>query len=278
MPTKETTIMNDKSPDIKILIACHKNCPVPQDPVYFPVQVGADGKESIGFTPDNTGDNISAKNCMYSEMTGLYWAWKNLTCDYIGLVHYSRFLAMKAKIGTASLDDVLTGDDVRGLLSRHKIILPKRRNYCIETIYSHYSHTLDGTHLDAARDSIAERCPEYSASFSRVMGRTWAHMFNMFIMPKMLADEYCSWLFPILGDVEARIDKSGMSGFQLRFVGRISEMLLDVWLDRQLEAGKIQPDDMVEVPYIYTRKINWRNKITSFLMAKFFHKKVTHNF
>ncbi|MBQ4431227.1 MAG: DUF4422 domain-containing protein [Synergistaceae bacterium] len=264
--------------DIKILIACHKKCPVPSDPVYLPVQVGAEGKQPIGFTPDNTGGNISAKNFMYSEMTGLYWAWKNLTCGYIGLVHYSRFLAMKAKLGTASLDDVLTSDDVKRLLAGHRIILPRRRKYYIETIYSHYSHTLDGSHLDAAREVIAGKCPEYLPCFDNVMGRTWAHLFNMFIMPKTLADEYCAWLFPILEGVEGRIDRSGMNQFQKRFVGAVSERLLDVWLDWQVKAGKIQPDDMAEVPYIYTRKINWPQKITAFLAAKFLGRHVDHNF
>ena len=260
------------------MVACHKKVNVPSDPVYFPVHVGAEGKESIGFTPDDTGDNISTKNCMYSETTALYWAWKNLSCGYIGLVHYSRYFASRGKFGTASLDDILTGDEVRGLLNQHKILLPKRRKYYIETIYSHYSHTADGTHLDAARRAISEMCPEYLPSFDKVMGRTWAHMCNMFIMPKDLADEYCAWLFPILGEVETAIDKSRMTQFQMRFVGAVSEVLLDVWLDRQLETGRISRDDMAEIPYVYTRKINWPQKITAFLMAKFFHKKHTHSF
>lgn len=28
-------------------------------------------------------------------MTAIYWAWKNLKADYIGLVHYRRYLGMK---------------------------------------------------------------------------------------------------------------------------------------------------------------------------------------
>lgn len=268
----------DNSPDIKILIACHKKFDVPSDPIYFPVHVGAEGKAPIGFTPDNTGDNISTKNCMYSEMTGLYWAWKNLQCDYIGLVHYSRYFAIHRKFGTASLDDILKGDELRRLLKNHKIILPKRRKYYISTIYNQYVNSADGSHFDAARRTISEMCPEYLPSFDKVMGRTWAHLFNMFIMPKNLADDYCAWLFPILGEVEAAIDKSNMNDFQRRFVGAVSERLLDVWIERQLETGRINRNDMAEIPYIYARKINWPDKIISFLMAKFFHKKHTHSF
>ena len=267
-----------ESPDVKILIACHKKCDVPSDPIYFPVHVGAEGKLSIGFTPDNTGDNISAKNPMYCEMTGLYWAWKNLSCDYIGLVHYSRFFSRRAKFGTASIDDALTGDDVRGLLSQHKIILPRRRKYYIETIYSHYAHTADGTHLDIARRIISGTCPEYLPAFDTVMSRTWANMLNMFIMPKSLADEYCSWVFPVLKGVEDNADRSGLNSYQTRFVGMVSEMMLDVWLDRMIETGRIQPGDIAEIPYVYTRKINWPRKVTSFLMAKFFGVKYKRNF
>ena len=69
-----------------------------------------------------------------------------------------------------------------------------------------------------------------------------------------------------------------MTEFDLRFPARTAERLLDVWIEHQLETGKINRNDMAEIPYIYTRKINWPDKIVSFLMAKFFHKKHTHSF
>lgn len=51
--------MTDKN--IKILIAAHKQYWMPKDPVYLPLHVGAEGKPDLGYTKDNTGDNISAK-------------------------------------------------------------------------------------------------------------------------------------------------------------------------------------------------------------------------
>ena len=265
--------------NVKIIVACHKACPVPTDPVYFPIQVGAEGKESIGFTPDNTGDNISTKNNKISELTGLYWAWKNLPCDYLGLVHYSRYFAARSHFGTASLSDALTGEQVKQLLSRYRVILPKRRKYYIETIYSQYVHTLDGKeHLDVTREIIGRDCPEYLKSFDEVMGRTWGHMFNMFIMPKPLADEYCEWLFRLLFEVDGRIDMRNKSLFDSRRIGSVGERMLDVWLCRQLETGKISREEIHEVPYIYTRKINWFRKVAAFLGAKFLHRKYTKSF
>ncbi len=59
--------------DIKIVIAAHKKYWMPDDPMYIPVHVGAEGKESIGYVGDNTGYNISEKNNMYRELTGMLW-------------------------------------------------------------------------------------------------------------------------------------------------------------------------------------------------------------
>ena len=80
---------------IKIIVAAHKKYWMPTAPVYLPVHVGAEGKAAIGYTPDNTGDNISIKNPHFCELTGLYWAWKNLDADYLGLVHYRRYFTRK---------------------------------------------------------------------------------------------------------------------------------------------------------------------------------------
>lgn len=81
--------------DIKIIIATHKKYWLPKDSIYLPLQVGAEGKKDLGYVKDNIGDNISAKNANFCELTGLYWAWKNLDADYVGLVHYRRYFTRK---------------------------------------------------------------------------------------------------------------------------------------------------------------------------------------
>ena len=66
------------SKSVKIIIATHKLYDMPQDDIYLPVHVGREGKDVLPYQPDNTGDNISDKNPSYCELTGLYWALKNL--------------------------------------------------------------------------------------------------------------------------------------------------------------------------------------------------------
>lgn len=256
--------------DIKIIIAAHKKSFVPQDDIYLPLQVGAGCNAEIGFTKDNTGDNISNKNPAFCELTGLYFAWKNLKCDYLGLVHYRRYFK-GGNHGRDIMQKVLSRAETEKLLKKCDIILPKKRNYYIETLYSHYEHTMYVEPLDITGQIIKENHPEYFSEFERLKKRRSAHIFNMFIMKKEISDKYCKWLFDILFELERRMDKVSYDPFHARFYGRISELLLDVYLNTNGLS-------FAEVPVLYTEPINWRKKITGFLKAKFFGKKYNESF
>ena len=66
----------EKQPDIRIFIACHKPTYVPENPIFYPVQVGTalteKRLEHMAYR-DNEGDNISGKNPDYCELTAQYW-------------------------------------------------------------------------------------------------------------------------------------------------------------------------------------------------------------
>ena len=146
------------------------------------------------------------------------------------------------------------------------MVLPKKRRYFIESLSSHYKHTHDMEHLELTREIIRKRCPEYVDTFDRVMNQTGAHMFNMMIMKRDILDRYCSWLFPILFELEDEVDVKNLSAFDARLFGRVSELLLDVWLKKNnvkyVETGFVQIGDE-----------NWGKKIKGFLAAKFGGKK-----
>ena len=55
-------------------------------------------------------------------------------------------------------------------------------------------------------------------------------MFNMFIMKKDILDDYCTWLFDILFELEKRFKDVKYDQFHSRFYGRVSELLLDVYI------------------------------------------------
>lgn len=271
--------------NVKIVIATHKCYAMPKDKVYLPVHVGAkdklgpDGQElSLGYQRDDCGDNISEKNDNYSELTGLYWAWKNLDADYIGLAHYRRHFGSKNRQGKNRIDRVISGDEVSQLLVDNDIIVPTKRHYYIETLYSHYEHTHYANQLDETRNVIKELYPDYLKMYDKVLKQRSGYMFNMAIMRKDLLNEYCEWLFNILFELENRLGKLDLSDFQGRFYGRVSEIIFNVWLQYQEESGHIDANRVKEVPIVYIEPVNWFKKGKAFLEAKFFHKRYEGSF
>lgn len=260
--------------NIKVIVATHKKYQMPSDKLYLPVQVGAEGKTDLGYTKDNTGDNISTKNPYFCELTGLYWAWKNLDADYIGLVHYRRHFTLskkKTKDINKNINSVLSSEQIEKLLKDNDVLLPKKRKYYIENLYNHYKHTMHIETLDETRKIINEKYPNYLPEFDKLHKRTSMHAFNMLVMKKDILDGYCKWLFDILFELEKRIDSSKYDKFHARFFGRVSERLLDIYLN----TNGIK---YAEVPFIEIEKINWIKKGTSFLKAKFFGKKYGKSF
>lgn len=237
---------------------------MPEDKIYLPIHVGRVEKADLGYLGDDTGDNISAKNANYCELTGLYWAWKNLKCDYIGLCHYRRYFAHAVSGSDMEKKKlaILQRTDYEKLLKQYDVILPKQRNYFIETVRSQYEHAHNKNYLALTEQIVAELYPEYSEAFCKVMGRTKLHIFNMFVMKKEKFDEYCQWLFTILFELEKRIDISSYSQYEARVFGFLSERLLNVWLEKQ--KLKVKGIDVV-----FLEKIDWFDKGMKFLKRKF---------
>ena len=264
--------------DVKIVVATHKKSAMPKDEMYLPLHVGAAGKFNtdgspvdFGYTRDDTGDNISERNANFGTQTGLFWLWKNLNAEYKGLVHYRRYFVGKKVNRNDMLGSVLTYDEIRPLLGKYKVFVPRKRHYYIETLYSHYAHTHDESHLKITRNIIEKKSPDYLIAFDKVMRKRWGYMFNMMILQKDLMDDYCSWLFEILFELYDQVDKSGMSAFDGRFCGRISEIMFDVWIEKRLLGKTLQSSEIKELPYM--EDVDWMYKVKAFLSAKFLHKK-----
>lgn len=251
--------------DIKVMVAVQRPYRMPRDPAYLPIHVGYKRKKNIGFIGDHTGENISVKNPYFCELTAYYWAWKNLDADYIGLVHYRRHFRGKRK-SSDKFECVLTRSEMEKIFESCNLILPKKRHYYIETVKSHYEHTHEPEAFELTRKIITERCPEYTDSFDKVARQSSAHMFNMMIARKDIFGAYCEWLFDILFELEKRLDISNYTPFEARVYGRIGEILLNVYVEKNQIPYK-------EVPFIFMEEPRWNVKIKNFLMAKFFHRK-----
>lgn len=213
--------------DTRIYVMTHKKiADIPED-IYLPLHVGREGKEDLGYLGDHTGDNISCKNSNYCELTGMFWLWKNVHCDVIGICHYRRFFLRNGRL--------IKKNEIEQLIKKFPIIIPNSVFVDERNVYEHYKKKHESRDLDLCREVIAERQPKYIPSFDYVMDTILISRANMWITRKDIYDRYCQWLFDILFEVEKRLDLTGYDEYQQRVMGFLSERLFRVWLLMQPE-------------------------------------------
>ena len=210
--------------DIKLFVVTHKEVEnLPSDRTV--IGVGGNRNLKCAEVFDNTGDNIADKNSSFCELTALYWIWKNDNSDCAGLEHYRRFFCgkniFKAKI--------LTKKRVNKILQKHDVIVAKKSK-CKPSLSAHYAKEHCREDLNICLDIIERDFPDYVEDCKAVLNSHRASMYNMFVMPKNLLDEYCEWLFRILFSAEKEINLEDKDDYQKRVFGFLSERLFNVWL------------------------------------------------
>lgn len=228
-------------PFVRIFMAkSDKDKPLKQNvtlPEYvFPLQVGAVCSEArTADLVDSQGDNISDKNGNYSELTGLYWMWKNKLSlngsedgdnrQYYGLSQYRRMLSF-------SEDDLLrlVDNDV-------DVVLPYPMPYEPD-ISAHHNRYLKDDDWEAMLRALKELQPEYADSIAEVMDQQYLYNYNVILAKKPVLREYCEWLFPILMRTEELSDPKGCDR-EDRYIGYMGETLETLYFMKNVQSLNI---------------------------------------
>ena len=212
---------------------CHVDKPlktvtVPESYV-MPIQVGAALTElSIAKCRDNIGENISAKNPNYCELTATYYAWKNSNADYKGLCHYRRIFDLTQK----ELDLVFAGADSAD------VILPYPSIYYPSVEAEHSRYVKDSDWLAMCR-ALEEVTPEYYAYYKENFEKEqYFYNFNMLIAKKEVFDDYCGVLFSVLERTEQLTLPKGWERKD-RFAGYLGENLTTLYFLKNKDKLKI---------------------------------------
>lgn len=217
-----------------------------------PIQAGAAVHPRLQMIGDDTGDNISARNLLYSELTAYYWIYKNAprNTTAMGLCHYRRYfiktryrhffeprsyyyLPNKQK----KLDRILTDQqftNLQALLTNHNVILPhpafamreKGKVYTVDEAY-------DLAHINSdwvlAKQIVLQKNAAYQASIDQLGKQTKMFFNNVMIAPWHIWDDYFEWLFDILFEVEKKITLPRL-GYQIRVFGFLAERLHNLYI------------------------------------------------
>ena len=189
-----------------------------------PIQVGAAlCRERVADVLDCDGDNISEKNVNYSELTALYWIWKNvlqssaegIEFSYYGLVHYRRILELSEDVALRLADNDID------------VILPFPMPY-EPNIEAHHERYLKKEDWDAVLKAIQELRPEYAKQFPRILQQRYFYNYNIMLAKKEVLIQYCEWLFPILERVEELSVPTGINRSD-RYIGYVGETLATLY-------------------------------------------------
>lgn len=222
---------------------------------------------------DSTGDNISAKNKNFCELTAVYWIWKNTNSKIKGFCHYRRYFTYNTL--KYNEDKIISMNEIEKILSSNPntIILPERKYYKMsaEELYLQCGYKKD---LATTRQVIKEKYPKYLHEFDKMLSSNTGYITNIMIAPANIFDSYCNWLFDILFEVEKRTDISNYTATEARIYGYISERLVDLWVTHNklkvVEFQSVNPETDHGIRYILYR-LSVKSNMYKFIKSMIFN-------
>lgn len=237
---------DDHRSNASIYIAYHDARPVLSGRHLIPIQVGraVSGLTLADMLGDDTGDNISALNPEYCELTAHYWAWKNHTAPgAVGLMHYRRLFDLSGRQAPRRYPERFQigfhGPSYLQEVARHftsttsptgQIILPLpiRLRWSVLEQYRRCHRLAD---LLTMRDVVAERHPGFLPSLDRTLQGNRLLLGNMFVMTRPVFDDYSRLLFDILDEARSRLAAAptAQTAYQARYPGFLAERILTAY-------------------------------------------------
>jgi hypothetical protein len=146
--------------------------------------------DRIAPIPDNEGDNISAKNRQYCEMSAAYWVWKNTKHEWKGIEHYRRHLLVRPE---------MLADDIDAVLPLPYICYPDTR--------TQFRRFVSRDVLNALRKTLRRLHPSEYDNYLRILNGQYQYTYNLVCAKREVFDAYCRWFFNITEYLETLADK-----------------------------------------------------------------------
>lgn len=233
--------MTEKGYTFRSFAVCHRAEDARTIAGTEPILAGAQNNGYNGVISDASGDNISALNPVYNEMTAVYWLWKHY--DEIGspvriiIQQYRRRFAVNAEynynecdlltekeleniaLGTETIDSVFDGAD-------YAAPYPLR----VKSVRKQYSAAHDPSDVELALTIISELTPEYAETAKKYFEGDASYLYNMFAFDRETFFRYAEWIFTVLDEFVRRRTSEGRLF--------ISERLTGVFFRKLNEEGK----------------------------------------
>lgn len=171
-------------------------------------------REKFLIDQKHEGDNIDFLNPWYCELTGLYYLWKHVDDDIVGLEHYRRYFVNDE-------GNLLSENEIREILKDHDVIC-RKFNFKERTAYSFFS---------AERKPYLMKFLSFLPANERQFiqadldNKKFFEQCNMFVCRKEIISAYMEWFLEhALKFTSKELVKSP------RIIGYVSEFIFGAWL------------------------------------------------
>ncbi len=227
-----------------IFIATHKIVSFPKSSWFQPLGLGGIGHGVLGAV-DDAGQNISHKNRNYCELTGIYWIWKNISADVVGLCHYRRYfnfitlrddfprhLAVQEFSAVEKiLEHPYQHERVLKILEEYDVILPSPL-LLPDSVDQKYRIDHGAEEWDCFLNKLDAL---YGAGVHSLRLDRRLFIGNMMICKKALFDEYAETLFSLVDPVFERFGdypaEEGIRYQRYRYPGYLAERFMTAFVN-----------------------------------------------
>ena len=193
-----------------------------------------DIREKFLIDEKHEGDNIDFLNPWYCELTGLYYLWKHVDDDIVGLEHYRTYFWKNGH--------PITEDEIKEELKKGDIICSgwKMPNpfHGGKTVREEFAKVMRNDYQPFL-NVIKNTQPDFYKYFDEYLNGDSFICCNMFITSKEILNDYMNFLFDVIIDFQ---DISKPNRNNLRREGWISEFMFGAWINYK-NLNKVYVDE-----------------------------------
>lgn len=181
-------------------------------------------REKFLIDQPHEGDNIDFLNPWYCELTGLYYMWKHVNDDIVGLEHYRTYFWKNGHpINEQEIKEELKKGDI--IAGGYSYPVPWCNTCCYDELNKHAKGT-----LPKFLEVVKKDDPEFADYLLKFLRGKRVYACNLFIGPKSIFNKWMEFFFDTIIEFE-QLCPVGPRYDTLRREGYFSEFVFGAWLE-----------------------------------------------
>ncbi|GAB1394371.1 hypothetical protein MASR1M60_25350 [Rhodocyclaceae bacterium] len=204
---------------------------------------------NASFVIDDQQPSIRHKNATYSELSAIYFVWRNRRYGrFVGFCHYRRYFDFLSSGTERRMTTIRSAEElasyrpsIEALTTMHDQlqnngIILSGTELLLPTVAEHYMRYHYPDHYLLAIDLLLKRHPHLKPFVLEQFSQDHGHTNNIFICSAHFFEKLCNWWFDLLFAIEDVIGPIN-DAYQSRYPAFLAERLFDIYVRWQRAEG-----------------------------------------